>query len=107
LMVTWSLTGEMRPYDRATGVFGRIEPAAPFSFRHGGCGAWEVAARYSKVDLTSGTLDGGVFDRWSGALSWHPTRNFRFEFNYGYGRLERFGLSGRADFYQLRLQLQI
>jgi phosphate-selective porin OprO/OprP len=107
VMGTWSLTGETRPYLRSSGVFGRIEPAAPFSFKHGGLGAWEVAARYSRVDLTSGTLDGGVFDRWSGALSWFPTYNFRFEFNYGYGRLRKAGLDGRTHFYQLRLQLEI
>ncbi len=107
VMATWSLTGETRPYLKSSGIFGRIEPAAPFSFKHGGLGAWEVAARYSRIDLTSGTLDGGVFDRWSGALSWFPTRNFRFEFNYGYGRLQKSGLDGRTNFYQLRLQLEI
>jgi len=32
---------------------------------------------------------------------------WRFEFNYGYGRLERGGIVGRTDFYQLRLQFQL
>ena len=107
VMATYSLTGETRPYEHATGTFGRIQPSAPFSFKHGGCGAWEVAARYSKIDLTDGTIDGGVFDRWSGALSWHPTEQWRLEFNYGYGRLDRAGLVGHANFYQLRLQFQL
>jgi phosphate-selective porin OprO/OprP len=107
VVASWALTGEVRPYDRATGTFGMIRPSAPVSLKHGGTGAWEVAARYSRIDLTSGTIAGGVFDRWSGALSWFPTRQFRFEFNYGYGRLRRSGLDGRADFYQLRLQFQL
>jgi phosphate-selective porin len=70
-------------------------------------GAWEIAARYSKIDLTAGTLHGGEFERWSGALSWRPTVNWRVEFNYGNGRLEKAGLVGRTNFYQLRLQFQL
>jgi len=107
VMATYALTGETRPYDHATGTFGMIRPTAPFSFKHGGCGAWEIGARYSKIDLTDGTVDGGVFDRWSGALSWYPTRQWRLEFNYGYGRLDKAGLVGHANFYQLRLQFQL
>ena len=106
-MVSWALTGETRPYDHATGTFGAISPAAPFSFKHGGLGAWEVAARWSSVDLTGGTVQGGKFDRLSGALSWYPTSQARFEFNYGYGRLNRDGIQGRSNFYQLRLQFQL
>ena len=56
VMASWCLTGESRPYDRTLGVFGAIAPEQPFSFRHGGRGAWEVAARYSCMDLTSGTV---------------------------------------------------
>jgi phosphate-selective porin OprO/OprP len=104
---SWFITGESRPYDRTTGSFGAIAPAAPFSFRHGGIGAWELAARYSHIDLTSGTLDGGEFDRWSGAISWRPTVRWRLEFNYGHGRLEKAGLVGFTNFYQLRLQFQL
>ncbi len=107
VMASWCLTGESRPYDRQLGAFGAIRPAQPFSFRHGGRGAWELAARYSRIDLTSGTLDGGEFERWSGGLFWRPTEQWRFEFNYGYGRLERGGIVGRTDFYQLRLQFQL
>ena len=106
-MVSWALTGETRPYDHAQGIFGMITPAAPFSFKHGGLGAWEVAARYSSVDLTDGAVQGGKFDRLSGALSWYPTSQVRFEFNYGYGRLNRDGIQGRSNFYQLRLQFQL
>jgi hypothetical protein len=28
----------------------------PFSFNYGGSGAWEFAARYSTIDLTSGAV---------------------------------------------------
>jgi len=104
---TWAITGETRPYDHSCGCFGQLQPSRSLSFRHGGAGAFEVGARYSKIDLTSGAVDGGKFDRWSGAFSWFPTNEFRFEFNYGYGTMERFGIRGRTRFYQLRLQWEI
>ena len=107
VVASWVLTGESRPYIRSRGCFGKVEPKAPISFRHGGAGAWEIAARYSRVDRDGGTVEGGDFDRWSGALSWYPTRQFRLEFNYGYGRLDRSGLEGRTNFYQLRLQFEL
>ena len=89
------------------GCFGELQPSAPFSFKHGGTGAFEIGARYSNIDLTSGAVDGGKFERWGGAVSWFPTGQWRFEFNYGYGRLQRSGLDGRTHFYQLRLQWEI
>jgi hypothetical protein len=33
--------------------------------------------------------------------------NVRLEFSYGYGQLDRFGLRGRMQFFQTRLQLQL
>ena len=107
VMASWALTGETRPYSHASGAFGMISPAAPLSFKHGGSGAWVLSARYSNIDLTSGTVEGGKFDRMSAALSWYPTYQWRLEFNYGYGRLEKSGLEGRTSFYQLRLQFQL
>ena len=79
---------------------------APFSFKHGGPGAWVLAARYSSIDLTSGSIDGGRFDRLGGALSWYPNQRWRFEFDYGYGNRAA-GLVGHTHFYQLRLQFQL
>ncbi len=107
VQTSWAITGESRPYQRGCGCFGQLTPSVPLSFRHGGAGAFEVAARYSNIDLNSRAVGGGRFERWSGALSWFPTSEFRFEFNYGYGTLERSGQSGRTHFYQLRLQFEI
>jgi phosphate-selective porin OprO/OprP len=107
VQASWALTGETRPYLRLCGCFGQLVPSSPFSFRHRGLGAIELGARYSSIDLTSGAVDGGKFERWSGAASWFPTGEWRLEFNYGYGRLQRSGLTGRTHFYQLRLQWEI
>jgi phosphate-selective porin OprO/OprP len=107
VQASWAITGETRPYDRSCGCFGELQPFRSLSFRHGGAGAFEVGARYSNIDLASGAVDGGKFGRWSGAFSWFPTDEFRFEFNYGYGTLDRSGIQGRTHFYQLRLQWEI
>jgi phosphate-selective porin OprO and OprP len=48
---TYVLTGETRPYKSASASYGGIEPANPFSLTGGGWGAWEIAARYSTIDL--------------------------------------------------------
>jgi phosphate-selective porin OprO/OprP len=107
VQASWGISGEIRPYNYGGGYFGQLKPSVPFSFKSFRGGAWEVAARYSSVDLTSGAVDGGRFDRASAALSWFLTSEFRFEFDYGYGRLEQAGRTGRTHFYQLRLQWEI
>jgi phosphate-selective porin OprO/OprP len=98
------LTGEQRNYNRTGGYFGRVSPAHPLF--HGGWGAWEVAGRYSWVDLNSGGISGGKFDRWSAALSWYATDHMRFEFDYGYGQLDKFGTEGTTQFFQARAQIE-
>jgi phosphate-selective porin OprO/OprP len=40
-------------------------------------------------------------------VNWHLSDNVRLEMNYGYGSLNRFGLSGATQFFQTRLQLQL
>ncbi|MCA9126003.1 MAG: hypothetical protein KDB22_02920 [Planctomycetales bacterium] len=45
------LSGEAIPYNRATGVFGRVKPEQPLNIGNGQWGAWEIATRYSMIDL--------------------------------------------------------
>jgi hypothetical protein len=40
-------------------------------------------------------------------VNWHLSDNVRLEMTYGYGSLDRFGLVGRTQFFQTRLQLQL
>ena len=56
------LTGEIRPYDRKNGVLGKVKPLDPFG-RCGGKGAWEVAARWSYLDLNDAGIRGGTTGR--------------------------------------------
>lgn len=85
-MATWSLTGESRPYDPVTASFHGLAPAAPLG--KNGLGAWEVAARYSSMNLdylpgiAAGGVAGGVQNVWSAGLNWYPNETVRFMLDY-------------------------
>jgi len=72
------LTGESRNYKN--GKFGGITPKA--SVGDGGIGAWEMALRYSTVDLSDADIDGGEADSVTLGLNWYPTPTLRFSANY-------------------------
>jgi len=79
-MATWSLSGESRPYDPTTASFHGLIPRAPLG---GGFGAWEVAARYSSMNLDSGGgVAGGIQNIWSVGLNWYPNSTVRFLLDY-------------------------
>ena len=73
----------------------------------GGPGAWELVSHYSYTNLDGGTIRGGRFGRFTEQLNWYLSQYVRLEFNYGYGRLDRFGLRGNTQFFQSRIQLQM
>lgn len=87
--LTYSLTGEQHPYDPATASFRNIRPAKPLG-TPGGWGAWEVAARYSSIDLdflpfstaVTGGIAGGKQDIWSLGMNWYPNNAIKFQLNY-------------------------
>lgn len=65
--VAYRLTGEHREYDKRLGTLGKLVPFRDFSplSRDGiaGWGAWEVAARWSIIDLRNPSkLDGHYYD---------------------------------------------
>lgn len=71
----WVITGERQRYGMTNGTFGGIRPRGKF-------GAFEVAARYSFLDLTDGPVLGGEQENWSVGLNWYITRNVRLMGNY-------------------------
>ena len=72
------LTGESRNYKK--GKFGGISPKGVVG--RGGIGAWQIAARYSSVDLNDHHIDGGQADSVTVGLNWFPTSTLRFSGNY-------------------------
>ena len=76
------LTGENRRYSQDKAVFDRPRPAKNFFNGTGGFGAWEVAARYSKLDLNDAFVAGGEMNNFTLGLNWYLNPNTRWMFNY-------------------------
>ncbi len=72
------ITGESRHYKK--GKFGSVTPHK--SVGRGGWGAWQVAARYSSVDLNDHDVEGGQADSFTLGVNWLPTSTLRFSANY-------------------------
>lgn len=77
----WFLTGENRPYKRETGVFDRVRPRHSFLV-DGGSGAWELAARWSSLDLDSGAVRGGQAHDVTVGINWYLNPMTRVSGNY-------------------------
>ena len=111
---SWVLTGEAHRYNSASAAFTAPKPNAALG-TDGGIGAFELAARYSRVDLNdheglAGTaaaadaIRGGEQAIWTIGVNWYMTANLRTTLNYfmvdvdrlnpaGVGNLTPFGAS--------------
>ncbi len=82
VQTAWTLTGESRKYSGKSGKFKRLTPAQPFSFKNGGLGAVEVAARYDQIDLSSNGVNGGHQRGVTMAVNWYLNQNVRLMADY-------------------------
>jgi phosphate-selective porin len=96
-LLSWMLTGESRPYLRATGTTGPVMPASRR-------GAIELVARYSHLDLTGGLIEGGVLDKWHVGANWWVSPQWKFGLSWGDAELARDGVTGRTRLLLGRLQ---
>jgi phosphate-selective porin OprO/OprP len=88
----WFLTGESRVYDARTGVFTRFTPRNIMDSASSSWGAWELAARWSTIDLNSGENNtdgvalfgarGGEETNYTLGLNWYWNAYFRMMLNY-------------------------
>ena len=99
----WTLTGEPRRFKAAEGVVQTPRPAKSL-FEDGGCGAWEVAARLSQVDLDDGSVAGGELRDITIGLNWYPTPFMRVMLNAIKAKLDRDPDDGSANIFETRLQ---
>jgi phosphate-selective porin OprO/OprP len=86
----WVLTGETRSYNPGSASYVPLAPANPFSLTGGGWGAWEIAGRYSTIDLNDRVgaatgVAGGRQTIYTLALNWYISRNVRLMFDYLHG----------------------
>ena len=93
VQLSYFLTGETRQYDKTLGRLGSNyianRPFSNFWLRRDenggltwGTGAWEVAARYSYLNLNDGTIQGGVLGGTSIGLNWYLSNNVKCQFEY-------------------------
>jgi len=92
--IGYVLTGETHHYNAAAAAYGGITPLHPFNFAAGGWGAWEIAARYSTIDLNDrvGTalgVAGGRQDVVTVGLNWYANSNVRLMFDYLHGNVSK------------------
>ena len=88
------LTGETHPYIPADAAYGGIIPANPFSIWSGGWGAWEIAGRFSTMNLndqlgTTNGVAGGRQTIYTAGLNWYVNANVRFMFDYRHGNITK------------------
>ena len=105
VFVTYLFTKTSRPYLATGNIFGFV-PVRKSAFK-GGWGEWEAMLRFSSLDLNDGSIHGGKFWRITPMVNWYMTRAFRTEFIYGYGVLDRYGMKGVVQVFQVRLQLTV
>ena len=102
---SWILTGEMRGYNRKGGIFSPV-PVSKSVYQNGR-GAWELAARWSNIDLNDGSVEGGDMDILSVGLNWWLTPFFNASFNYRWVSLDRFGETGDSQGFNSRIVLML
>jgi phosphate-selective porin OprO/OprP len=102
----WFLTGESMNYSASKGAFGKITPKR--NVGKGGFGAWQIAARFSNVNLTDKDIDGGEERNLTLGVNWFTTPNIRFSANYvNVLKVDGGPASGdEPDIFQLRSQVE-
>lgn len=111
--MSYFITGEHRPFKK--GSFSGIEPR---KYLHtGGPGAWEVALRYSHIDLISGSatdntlVNGGTLSDITVGVNWYPEPSIRFMLNWVYTMLSEADQNGvvkrvgKASIVEMRAQV--
>jgi len=91
---SYFLTGEHQPYERTSGTIGRVTPFENFFLvdrccggRGRGWGAWQIAARYSYLDLSDENVLGGEGNNFTAALNWLWTPYSKLQLNYINGNI--------------------
>ena len=100
---SWTISGERRKYLPAAGAYAGIVPDHPFEpwMENYGTGAWELAFRYSTIDLnsnfkpgvvpaaTSNAVGGGKQTVYGVGVNWYLNANMRLMFDFMHGDINK------------------
>jgi phosphate-selective porin OprO and OprP len=120
---SWVLTGESKHYRADRAAYSAPTPLEPFSLERGGWGAWELAARYSDLDLDHNAgvagsvvpidgIRGGNQRIWTVGFNWYPNNSLRFILDIQHTAVTRLSIAGGSlnamlDSVSLRTQFSI
>lgn len=99
--ISWFITGEHKNYKSSAGIFDRVKPKKNFGSEKGP-GAWEIALRYSDLDLDDTDVNGGELANITAGLNWHMNPASRIMFNYVIANLKDVG---NISICQMRIQV--
>lgn len=112
IYASYLLTGEHMPWNRKRGTLGQVQPFENFfAVRDCDCnvgrgwGAWQIAARYSYLDLNDEDIAGGQADSLTLGLNWWWNRYSRMQFNYVNGDIDRAAFEGKYDIIGLQFEV--
>ncbi|MBV9826756.1 MAG: porin [Alphaproteobacteria bacterium] len=102
---SWTVSGEQRKYNPATGAYLGIVPDHPFEpwADNYGTGAWELVARYSTVDLNHGApsavgaVGGGQQTVYTVGMNWYPNTNMRLMVDFLHGDIKKRFISAASN----------
>ena len=98
-----------RKYDPKSGLFkgANMKAEDAFSFTDDGWGAWEVAARWSSIDLHDDEISRDSADQLNDitlGLNWYVNPNSRIMFNYVRAMVDRDDVDDDSDVFEMRYQ---
>ena len=94
---SWVISSEQRPYDKKAAYARRVMPT-------GTSGAWELVARYSRLDMNDKQIEGGILNKLYLGLNWWATQHWRMSLGYGLSNLDKLDLKGTTNTITTRLQ---
>jgi len=109
--IGYFLTGEHRPYDRKSGAIDRVIPHHNMKFcgdngNGSGWGAWEVAARFSYLDLNSENIRGGTLTDYTLGVNWFLNPYLKVVFNWVHAMPDSASFpKSQTDFFGMRTQV--
>ena len=112
---SWVINGKGRPYQIKTNygadlaIFKGVQAGEEQRVSRGGIGVFELAARWSILNLKDDPITGGVERNWTAGVNWYPDKNIRLMANYIRAEVNGSPAVGRsrieADIAEFRLQL--